>query len=86
MPGVGFFAAQDIPRAQLEVLKYDWLAPGGPAPDDFERAVRERPSNGVSQVPEEPPRLSEAGAAYPSPSLRNTIHWYCCQDRMRIEA
>jgi hypothetical protein len=53
MPGVGFIAAQDIPRAQQEALKYDWLAQGGPAPDDFERAVRLRPSNGVIQVPEE---------------------------------
>jgi hypothetical protein len=53
MPGVGFIAAQDIPRAQQEVFKYDWLAHGGPAPEDFERAVRERPSNGVIQVPDE---------------------------------
>lgn len=53
MPGVGFIAAQDILRAQQEVFKYDWLAHGGPAPEDFERVVRERPSNGVIQVPEE---------------------------------
>ena len=25
MPGMGFIAAQDIPRAQQEVFKYDWL-------------------------------------------------------------
>lgn len=53
MPGVGFIAAQDIPRAQQEVFHYDWLAHGAPAPEDFEGAVRERPSNGVIQVPEE---------------------------------
>jgi hypothetical protein len=50
---VGFIAAQDIPRAQQEVFKYGGLAHGGPAPEDFDRAVRERPSNGVIQVPEE---------------------------------
>jgi hypothetical protein len=53
MPGVGFIAAQDIPRAQQEVFKFDWLAHGGPSPEDFERAVIERPSNGIIQVPEE---------------------------------
>jgi hypothetical protein len=53
MPGVGFIAAQDIPRAQQEVFKYDWLAHGGPTPERFEQAVRERPSNGVIQVPDE---------------------------------
>jgi hypothetical protein len=53
MPGVGFIAAHDIPRTQQEVFSYDWLAHVGPAPEDFERAVNERPSNGIIQVPEE---------------------------------
>lgn len=53
LPGVGFIAAQDIPKAQQEVFKYDWLAHGGPSPDKFEQALKERPSNGVIQVPEE---------------------------------
>jgi hypothetical protein len=53
MPGVGFIAAQDIPRAQQGVFSYDWLAHGGPPPESFEAAVRERPSNGVIQVPAE---------------------------------
>ncbi|SRR5258708_7386800 len=53
MPGVGFIAAQDVPKAQQEVFKYDWLAHGGPAPEKFELAVKERPSNGVIQVSEE---------------------------------
>jgi hypothetical protein len=53
MPGVGFIAAQDIPRAQQEVFKFDWLAHGGPLPEDFERAVIEHPSSGVLEVPEE---------------------------------
>jgi predicted nuclease of predicted toxin-antitoxin system len=33
-----------------EVFKYDWLAYGGPALEDLERAVHERPSNGWSAV------------------------------------
>jgi hypothetical protein len=31
----------------------DWVAHGCPSPEEFERAVREQPSNGVIQVPEE---------------------------------
>jgi hypothetical protein len=53
LPGDGFVAAQDIPRTQQEVFAYDWLANGCPSPDEFERAARERPSNGIVQVPEE---------------------------------
>ena len=53
MPGVGFIAAQDIPRTQQQVFSFDWVAHGCPSPEQFERAVRERPSNGVIQVPEE---------------------------------
>jgi hypothetical protein len=53
LPGVGFIAAHDIPRAQQEVFSYDWLAHGGPSPESFEAAVKERPSNGVIQVPVE---------------------------------
>ena len=53
MPGVGFIAAQDIPRAQQEVFGYDWMAHGGPSPESFEAAVRLRPSNGIIQLPEE---------------------------------
>ncbi len=53
MPGVGFIAAQDIPRTQQQVFSFDWVGHGCPSPEQFERAVRERPSNGVIQVPEE---------------------------------
>ena len=53
MPGVGFIAAQDIPRTQQEVFTYDWVAHGCPSAADFEHAVAERPSNGIIQVPEE---------------------------------
>jgi hypothetical protein len=53
MPGVGFIAAQDIPSTQQQVFSFDWVAHGCPSPEEFERAVRERPSNGVIQVPEE---------------------------------
>jgi hypothetical protein len=35
------------------VFAYDWLAHGETAADQFEQATRERPSNGIIQVPEE---------------------------------
>lgn len=60
MPGVGFIAAQDIPRAQQEVFNYDWLAHGGPSPESFEAAVTERPSNGAIQVPATHPDSRQA--------------------------
>jgi hypothetical protein len=60
MPGVGFVAAQDIPRAQQEVFNYAWLAHGGPSPEGFEAAVRERPSNGIAQVPVTDPDSQQA--------------------------
>ncbi len=53
MPGVGFSAAQDIPRTQLQVFSFDWVAHGCPSLEEFERAVRERPSKRGIQVPEE---------------------------------
>ena len=62
MPGVGFIAAQDIPRAQQEVFEYDWLAHGGPSPESFEAAGRERPSNGVIPVPISDPGLRQAAS------------------------
>jgi len=53
MPGVGFIAAQDILRAQQVVFGYDWIAHGGPSPENFATAVSQHPSNGVIQVPPE---------------------------------
>src|SRR5262245_27397979 len=47
MPGVGFISAHDIPRTQQQVFSFDWVALGCPSPEEFERAARERPSNGV---------------------------------------
>jgi hypothetical protein len=37
MPGDGYIAAQDIPRAQAEVFAFDWLALRAPSPEEFER-------------------------------------------------
>ncbi len=53
MPGVGFIAAKDIPKAQQEVFTYDWLNHGCPKPEDFTKAVKERPTDGIIQVPDE---------------------------------
>jgi hypothetical protein len=53
MPGVGVIATQDIPRTQYQVFSFDWVAHGCSSPEEFERAVRERPSNGVIPMPGE---------------------------------
>jgi hypothetical protein len=53
LPGVGFIAAQDIPGTQQRVFSYDWVAHGCPSSAEFEQAAKERPSNGIIQVPEE---------------------------------
>lgn len=44
-PGPGFIAAGNIPRDRQRVFEYDWRARGCPTPENFEHAVRERPSN-----------------------------------------
>lgn len=50
MPGIGFIAAQDIPRTQIEVFHYDWLEHGCPKVEELEDAVHRHPSNGVGPV------------------------------------
>ncbi len=46
LPGAGFTAAEDIPKMQLAVFNYDWLAHGAPKIEDFDHAVTQLPSNG----------------------------------------
>ncbi len=53
MPGLGFIAATDIPQKQQDVFKYDWVAHGGPSAEVLEKAVKDRPSNGIIQIPDE---------------------------------
>jgi putative restriction endonuclease len=38
LPGEGFIAAQDIPRAQAEVFAYEWQSVAAPSPEALERA------------------------------------------------
>jgi hypothetical protein len=47
LPGTGFIAAAEIPKALVDVFAYDWLKHGAPKPEEFAAAVAERPSNGV---------------------------------------
>jgi len=47
MPGTGFIAAHDIPANQAAVFALDWLEIGCPAPEDFEAASAQLPSNGI---------------------------------------
>jgi len=47
LPGMGFSAASDFPKALSKVFDYDWLKEPTPDAAALEKAVRERPSNGV---------------------------------------
>lgn len=40
VPGSGFIAAVDVPAAQANVFKFDWLEHGAPDADEFEQAVK----------------------------------------------
>lgn len=40
VPGVGFIAAEAIPRTQVKVFAYDWLEHGCPTVSEFEDAHR----------------------------------------------
>lgn len=40
MPGIGFIAAQDIPRAQADVFSRNWLEGRAPSPDDLDAAFQ----------------------------------------------
>ncbi len=35
LPGTGFIADVDVPKAQAEVFKFDWLDLKAPMPEDF---------------------------------------------------
>ena len=48
LPGEGFIAASDVPRAQAEVYEHDWLQESVPSDTELEAAVATLPSNGKS--------------------------------------
>lgn len=48
VPGDGFMASRDLPQAQAEVFGFDWPAKPVPTPENFEAAVAELPSLGLS--------------------------------------
>ncbi len=52
LPGTGFIAAQEVPREFMRVFEHDWLSVGCPSPEALADAVRQRPSNGILDVPE----------------------------------
>ena len=39
MPGTGFIAAHDIPRAQADVFRRNWLRGKAPSPDELEATL-----------------------------------------------
>ncbi len=39
LPGIGFIAAADIPRAQADVFNYDWISFGSPNPENIKGIV-----------------------------------------------
>lgn len=48
LPGIGFIAAEDVPREFIRIFEHDWLAVGCPSPDALAEAVRRQPSNGIT--------------------------------------
>lgn len=45
LPGSGFSAVSEIPKYQIKVFEYDWLKHGCPSTEEFEKAVKDLPSN-----------------------------------------
>jgi hypothetical protein len=46
LPGPGFSGvSRDIPKHQIKVFEYVWLKHGCPSPEEFEKAVKDLPSN-----------------------------------------
>jgi hypothetical protein len=41
LPGTGFIAAADIPRAQADVFNYNWIEFGAPNPENIQGVVEE---------------------------------------------
>lgn len=54
LPGVGFIAAEDVPREFIRIFEQDWLSVGCPSPDALAEAVRRQPSNGITISAGEP--------------------------------
>jgi hypothetical protein len=52
LPGPGFTGASaaDFAKAQADVFGTDWLELGNLQPEKFEKAVMERPSNGLHEL------------------------------------
>ena len=48
IPGEGFIAADNVPRAQAETFLFNWLELSPPTRDDFREAVQKLPSCGLS--------------------------------------
>ena len=46
LPGEGFIAASDLPAAQADVYRHDWLKTLVPTDEALEAAVTQLPSNG----------------------------------------
>lgn len=39
LPGTGFIAAANIPKAQADVFNYNWMGLGAPSPENIEKIV-----------------------------------------------
>ena len=55
VPGDGFIAAQDVPRAQMQVFERDWLSERAPTAPQFADAYR--------RAPQRRRRAADAGSA-----------------------
>jgi hypothetical protein len=48
LPGIGFIAAEDVPRELIRIFEWPWLSHACPGPDALAEAVHLRPSNGIA--------------------------------------
>ncbi len=50
LPGVGFIAASDVPKALIQIFERDWLSIPCPTPEMLGDAVQRHPSNGIQSA------------------------------------
>jgi len=48
LPGSGFIATNDVPKAFMQVFGYDWSSTPCPSPEQLESASNALPSNGIT--------------------------------------
>ena len=76
LPGIGFIAAEDVPREFIRIFAHDWLTVGCPSPGALAEAVLRQPSNGIPLPGGEPGTPSPPGAGRDGPRRTDTAGKY----------